>query len=105
MKSLHYCKITFLQASKRYLVVARAMKAYEDGMYQEWLETVEGTLPGLLKRTVLTKPPPTPLLLTAATTPLPGDSRDASRLDFSHILPPRELHISFYFKGTLARVL
>ena len=45
-----------MQASRRYLAVARSMKQYEDALYEEWVESVGVILPNLLKRTVLTKP-------------------------------------------------
>ena len=77
-----------LQASKHYLAVARSMKQYEQELYGEWLESVDATLPGLLKRTVLTKPPSIPFSLSVQHTPMPGDSRSASRADYSHLLPP-----------------
>ena len=39
------------------------MKEYEDSLYQKWLETVDGSLVGLMKRSVLAKasPPPPPM--------------------------------------------
>ena len=80
------------QASKRYLAVARSMKQYEDELYSEWKDGVENTLPVLLKRTVLAKPPPipTPLPRSTAQTPISWDSRATSRADYSHLLPPGE---------------
>jgi len=66
------------------------MKQYEQELYGEWLESVDATLPGLLKRTVLTKPPTTPFPLSLQHTPIPGDSRCTSRADYSHLLPPGE---------------
>ena len=80
------------QASKRYLAVARSMKQYEDELYSEWMDSVESTLPVLLKRTVLAKPPPvpTPLPRSTAQTPVSWDSRAPSRADYSHLLPPGE---------------
>ena len=78
----------YTQASKRYLIVARSMKSYEDDLYTEWIETVEATLPDLLKRTVLCKPPP-PLSRSLAQTPASSyASRPVSRVDHSHIVPP-----------------
>ena len=42
----------------KYVLAARQMKDYEDELYDEWLEHVENVLPGLLKRNLLTVPPP-----------------------------------------------
>ena len=69
------------------------MKHYEDELYRQWLERVEATLPNLLKKTVLSKPPCTPTVRSSVQTPVSGDtSRTASRpatvMDFSHIIPP-----------------
>ena len=72
--------------------MARAMKHYEDELYEDWMDAVASTLPGLLKRTVLAKPP----AATAASSSShslphidsrPG-SRPASRTDYSYIFPP-----------------
>jgi dynein heavy chain len=38
-----------------YLRVAKQMKAYEDERYEKWRVTTELNLPGLLRRTLLTK--------------------------------------------------
>ncbi len=86
------------------MAVARSMKRYEDELYEEWLETVASTLPGLLKRTVLTKPPSTPLApssshslnLDSRTGSRAGSragsrsagSRPASRMTYSYLFPP-----------------
>ena len=86
------------------------MKQYEDELYSQWLERVEATLPNLLKRTVLCKPPSTPTVQSSVHTPVSGDSsRTASRaatvMDFSHIIPPGthfSLHQVLYH--TCARV-
>jgi dynein heavy chain len=76
-------------ASRHYLSVAREMKQFEDDVYTQWVAKMEETLPALLKRPILCKPPPTPAPASTAQTPLPGDSRSASRAaDYSHILPP-----------------
>ena len=32
------------------------MKKFEDDVYEEWLGSVGGTLPGLLKKTILARP-------------------------------------------------
>lgn len=80
------------QASKRYLAVARSMKHYEDELYESWLDTVSATLPGLLKRTVLAKPP----AHTAASSSSNSlhrleswsGSRPGSRIDYSFLFPP-----------------
>ena len=91
-----YCRFTYIyhlyiQASKRYLAVARSMKAYEDDRYSEWLENVETSLPVLLKKTVLTKPPIHQPSMPRSRTPASNvDSRAVSRMDFSYILPPSE---------------
>ena len=70
------------------------MKQYEDELYAQWIAGIEETLPLLLKKSVLSKPPPTPLPAATAQTPMPGDSRSTSRAaDYSHILPPGELCI------------
>ena len=70
-----------MQASKKYLTVARSMKSYEDELYTGWLETVESTLPDLLKKTVLCKPPP-PLPRPATQTPASDyTSRPVSRIE------------------------
>ena len=67
------------------------MKQYEEDMHAKWVARTEETLPNLLKRSILSKPPPTPIPASLAQTPLPGDSRSASRAaDYSHILPPGE---------------
>ena len=77
------------QASKHYLTVARSMKQYEDDMYTGWKVKMEETLPLLLKKTVLSKPPPTPLPASTVQTPMPGDSRSTSQAaNYSYILPP-----------------
>ena len=76
-----YASFVCMQASKKYLTVARSMKSYEDELYQGWLETVESTLPELLKRTVLCKPPP-PLPRPGTQTPGSGyTSRPVSRIE------------------------
>ena len=68
------------------------MKQFEDDMYSKWAKKMEEALPNLLKRSILSKPPPTPAPASTAQTPMPGDSRSTSRAaDYSHILPPREL--------------
>ena len=48
--------ILFLQASKRYLTVARLIKEYEDTLYMQWIEISTANLPGLLKKPLLVKP-------------------------------------------------
>ena len=83
----------FHQASRHYLTVARSMKQYEDELYAQWIAKIEETLPLLLKKSILSKPPvPTPLPASTVQTPMPEDSRSTSRAaDYSHILPPGEL--------------
>ena len=44
------------QARAKYLHVAKQMKAYEDQLYEQWKESVEHILPGLLRRNLLVKP-------------------------------------------------
>lgn len=73
------------------------MKRYEDELYSQWLEKVEATLPHLLKRTVLTKPPSAPIVQPPVPTPVSGEtSRTGSRpttvMDFSYIIPPGTLY-------------
>uniref|UniRef100_H2ZL68 Dynein heavy chain tail domain-containing protein n=1 Tax=Ciona savignyi TaxID=51511 RepID=H2ZL68_CIOSA len=47
-------------AKAKYLSVARQMKDYEDNKYQQWIEYVDGALPGFLKKNLLMHPlPPT----------------------------------------------
>lgn len=85
----------FYQASKRYLTVARSMKRYEDEIYEDWLEAVASTLPGLLKKTVLAKPPATPIVLSSSHSLQRLDSRTGSRptskLDYSYLFPPGKI--------------
>lgn len=61
------------------------MKQYEDDLYESWIETVSATLPSLLKKTVLTKPPP-PQVIGVSTHSM--GSRPTSRIDYSFMLPP-----------------
>lgn len=42
-----------MTAKTKYLSVARKIKAYEDGLFESWLRSIEGTLGGYLKRTIL----------------------------------------------------
>lgn len=67
-------------------------------MYTQWKVKMEDALPHLLKKTVLSKPPPTPPTpASKAQTPMPGDSRSTSRAaDFSHIIPPRKIGSLLY---------
>ena len=87
-----------IQASKRYLSVARSMKRYEDELYEDWMDTVASILPGLLKKTVLTKPP-TPAATSSSSHSLESrvgsrtgarsaGSRPASRMTYSYLFPP-----------------
>lgn len=63
------------QANKKYLVIAKSMKQYDDDLYERWIQLVDTIIPELMKRTVLTKPPP-----PSSLTPLPhSDSRAPSR--------------------------
>ncbi len=45
-----------LQARAKYLSVAKNMKAYEDRLFEQWVEQVQAVLPSLLKRNLLVKP-------------------------------------------------
>ena len=45
-----------MQSRAKYLSVAKQMKSYEDHLYDQWREQVEGILPSLLKRNLLIKP-------------------------------------------------
>lgn len=71
------------------------MKQYEDELYEDWLEGVSATLPGLLKKTVLTKPSAIPLTATSSHSLHNMDSRSGSRphsrTDYSYIFPPGNL--------------
>eukprot|EP00731_Ephydatia_muelleri_P035324 Em0114g8a len=78
------------QANKKYLVIAKSMKQYDDDLYERWIQLVDTIIPELMKRTVLTKPPP-----PSSLTPLPhSDSRAPSRskdrelVQFIGPLPP-----------------
>ena len=42
-----------IAARAEYLDVARGMKAYEDALFDCWLASIDGTLAGYLKRTIL----------------------------------------------------
>jgi dynein heavy chain len=42
-----------LMAKNKYLSVAKSIKAYEDSLFENWLTSIEGTLGGYLKRTIL----------------------------------------------------
>ncbi len=71
------------------------MKLYEDQIYESWLEVVTTSLPGLLKRTVLTKPPTalpidSSLAQTLQRVESRAGSRPESRVDYSYLLPPGE---------------
>ena len=74
------------------MAVARAMKRYEDELYEEWLDSVSATLPGLLKKTVLTKPPSAPLALASSHSLQHLESRSGtrphSRAEYSYLFPP-----------------
>ena len=59
------------------------MKQYEDGLHEEWVESVGVTLPNLLKRTVLSKPSvPVHRIDSHA------GFRTMSTSEYSHLLPP-----------------
>ena len=42
------------------------MREYEEKKYEQWRDYVEGILPGLLKRNLLTKPAPTTAVIAVA---------------------------------------
>lgn len=71
------------------------MKHYEDELYEEWLDAVSSTLPGLLKRTVLAKPPAIPITPSSSHSLHALDSRTGSRppskSDYSFMFPPSKL--------------
>nr|XP_039267660.1 dynein heavy chain 10, axonemal-like [Styela clava] len=52
-------------AKMKYLNLAKLMKEYEDNKYQAWVESVESSLPGFLKRNLLTNPTVTPSIPVA----------------------------------------
>ena len=56
-KDLHqpFTFIFLIQTRAKYLSVGKSMKGYEDGKYEQWKDSVESTLPGLLKRNLLVK--------------------------------------------------
>ncbi len=63
--------------------MARSIKSYEDELYTDWIESVEATLPDLLKKTVLSKPPP-PVSHSSIMTPASDSaSRPVSRIEHS----------------------
>ncbi len=80
-------------------MVARAIKEYEDGLYNQWVDNINTTLPSLLKKPLLIKPE---LVGTAESplrvTPISRDmSRIGSRLDHSLVLPSsKPLSLVYY---------
>ena len=68
--------------------MARSIKEYEDGLYHQWVETVNATLPQLTKKPLLIKPEMLGAGSSNRATPISRDlSRIGSRLDQSLILP------------------
>ena len=82
------------QASKRYLAVARSMKQYEDDLYENWYEVVGSILPGLLKKTVLIKPPSSLVnschSLQHMESHSTGSRPQSKMMDYSYLLPAGE---------------
>lgn len=69
-------------------MVARGIKEYEDGLYHQWVETINSVLPSLLKRPLLTKPELLGAESPYRATPISREmSRVGSRLDHSLNLP------------------
>lgn len=65
------------------MAVARSIKEYEDGLYKEWTESVNSSLPMLLKKPLLAIPE-----VIETSTPISRDlSRSGSRADHIMTLP------------------
>ena len=62
------------------------MKDYEDGLYQEWVESVSTSLPTLLKRPLLAKPE-TPVSSTTPTSMSRSSSKNVSKAEEKIPLP------------------
>ena len=73
------------------------MKHYEDQLYESWLDTVAATLPGLLKKTVLTKPPSHAIGSSSSHSVSRPESHSASRpgsrIDYSFLFPPSKFMV------------
>lgn len=68
--------------------MARSIKEYEDGLYKEWTESVNSSLPGLLKKPLLAIPE-----VTETSIPTSRElSRSGSRADHVMKLPSGILH-------------
>ena len=67
-------------ARAQYLDVARGMKAYEDALFDGWLASIDGTLAGYLKRTILVEVPSDS---TASSSPSKGSGTGADEEEAS----------------------
>ncbi|XP_033627732.1 dynein heavy chain 10, axonemal-like [Asterias rubens] len=89
-------------ARSKYLGVARQMREYEEKKYEQWREYVEGILPGLLKRNLLTKPTATMAIIPVSHSE--GDGTEGSSAS-NHAMQGREVKYVVDFATELSEII